>query len=121
IAESGLYGVVSPVGAAGYWQFMPSTGKQYGLEINDEIDERYDIEKSTQAACRYLKDMNDIFGSWTLSAAAYNCGVGGVQKSLSFQKVKSYYDLYLNTETSRYVFRIIALKEILSHPEKYHA
>ena len=120
VAESGLSGVVSPVGAAGFWQFMPATGKQYGLEINDEIDERYDIEKSTQAACNYLKDMNEIFNSWTLSAAAYNCGVGGVQKSLSFQKVRSYYDLYLNTETSRYVFRIIALKEILSHPEKYN-
>lgn len=120
VAESGLSGAVSPVGAAGFWQFMPATGKQYGLEISDEIDERYDIEKSTQAACRYLKDMNEILNSWTLSAAAYNCGIGGVQRSLSFQRVSSYYDLYLNNETSRYVFRIIALKEILSNPEKYN-
>lgn len=120
VAESGLAGVVSPVGAAGFWQFMPQTGKQYGLEISDEIDERYHLIKSTEAACKYLKDMNQIFGSWTLSAAAYNCGVGGIQKSLSFQNVNSYYDLFLNTETSRYIFRILVLKEILSNPGKYH-
>jgi LysM repeat protein len=119
VAESGLSTVVSPVGASGYWQFMPETGKMYGLEINDEIDERYDINKSTDAACRYLKDMQEIFQSWTLATAAYNCGVGGIKQNISYQKVKNYYDLYLNQETSRYIFRIMALKEILTHPDKY--
>ncbi|MSQ78272.1 MAG: LysM peptidoglycan-binding domain-containing protein [Flavobacteriaceae bacterium] len=120
VAESGLSSAVSPAGAAGFWQFISETGKAYGLEINEEVDERYHFEKSTDAACRYLRDLRNFFGNWTLATAAYNCGSTGLMKCLNFQKVHSYYDLYLNIETSRYIFRIVSLKEILSHPQKYN-
>ncbi|MBI34563.1 MAG: murein transglycosylase [Flavobacteriales bacterium] len=119
IAESGLDNVVSPAGARGFWQFMEKTGKEYNLEINKEVDERYHLEKSTQAACDYLNDAYKKFGSWTLVAASYNMGMYGLEKSLKRQKVKSYYDLLLNSETSRYVFRIIAYKTILENPSLY--
>lgn len=119
VAESGMTNVVSPAGAAGYWQFMPETGKMYGLEINAEVDERYHVEKATDAACRYLRDSHQKLGNWTLATAAYNCGNGGVIAPMNFQQVNSYYDLYLNQETSRYIFRIMALKEILENPTKY--
>lgn len=117
--ESGLTNVVSPSNAAGFWQFLETTGKQYGLEINEEVDERYHLEKATEAACRYLKDSYARFGNWTLAAAAYNMGTSGVVNQLQSQGVKSYYDLYLNTETSRYVFRILAIKEIYQNQSKY--
>lgn len=120
MAESGLSSVVSPAGAAGFWQFIPETGKTYGLEINEEVDERYHFEKSTDAACRYLRDLKKIFGNWTLATAAYNCGSTGLMKCITFQKASNYYDLYLNTETSRYIFRIVSLKEILSNPARYN-
>ena len=119
IAESGLDNVVSPAGAKGFWQFMEKTGKDYNLEINTEVDERYHIEKSTQAACDYLNDAYKKFGSWTLVAASYNMGMYGLKKSLERQNVNSYYDLLLNSETARYVFRIIALKIILENPSLY--
>lgn len=119
LAESGLQNVVSPAGATGFWQIMPATGKEYGLEINKNVDERYHVEKSTEVACRYLKRSKDKFGSWTLAAAAYNAGAGGIQKFMGIQKVDAYYDLLLGEETGRYVFRILAIKEILSNPEKY--
>lgn len=119
IAESGLDMVVSPAGATGFWQFMRETGKNYGLEVNNNVDERYHIEKSTQAACQYLKDSKEKFGSWTLAAAAYNAGNRGITRQQERQKTTNYYDLLLNRETSRYVFRILALKEILSQPYKY--
>ena len=119
IAESGLTNVVSPAGARGFWQFMEKTGKEYGLEINKEVDERYHLEKSTQAACDYLNDAYKKFGSWTLVAASYNMGMYGLQKNLNRQKVESYYDLLLNSETARYVFRIVAFKLILKHPKEY--
>lgn len=119
LAESGLTNVVSPAGAAGFWQFMESTGRQYGLIINDEVDERYDLEKATKAACLYLRDLKQQFGSYTAAAAAYNCGAGAMYSALSSQKTNSYYSLYLNQETSRYVFRLAALKEICEHPLKY--
>ena len=119
IAESGLENVVSPAGARGFWQFMKETGKEYNLEINNEIDERYHLEKSTQAACDYLKDAYKKFGSWTLVAASYNMGMYGLEKSLKRQNVKSYYDLLLNSETARYVFRIVAIKMILENPSFY--
>jgi len=119
VIESGLANVVSPAGASGFWQFLESTGKKYGLEINDEVDERYNLEKATEAACLYIKSNYSRFGSWTLAAAAYNMGENGVERQLKAQGVKSYYDLYLNQETSRYIFRMLAVKEIYSHPEAY--
>lgn len=119
VAESGLQNVVSPAGATGFWQIMKRTGKEYGLEVNENVDERYHIEKSTQVACEYLNKWKKRFGTWTLTAAAYNAGPGGVQKYMDIQKVNDYYDLLLGDETGRYVFRILAIKEILSNPEKY--
>lgn len=119
VAESSLENVVSPSAAAGFWQFMESTGKNYGLEINDNVDERYHIEKSTRAACTYLKSLKAKFGTWALAAAAYNMGENGLQRSISEQSVNNYWDLYLNTETSRYVNRIISYKLMFEEPEKY--
>lgn len=119
LIESGLTNVVSPAGATGYWQIMEATGKQYGLEINNEVDERYNVTKATQAACDYLKEAYKEYGSWTLTAASYNMGIAGVSRQLDRQKADNYYDLLLNAETSRYVFRILAAKEILSNPSKY--
>lgn len=119
IAESGLENVVSPAGAKGFWQFMEKTGREYNLEINSEVDERYHLEKSTQATCDYLKDAYKKFGSWTLVAASYNMGMYGLEKRLKRQNVQSYYDLLLNSETARYVFRIVALKLILENPSIY--
>lgn len=119
VAESGLRNVVSPAGAAGYWQFMKSTGLEYGLEINNEVDERYDYVKATYAACEYLKDAKARFGSWTLAAASYNVGMAKLSKRLSEQQVDDYYDLYLNSETSRYVFRILAYKMVFENPSKF--
>ncbi len=117
--ESGLDNVVSPANAAGFWQFLKSTGKEYDLEVNGEVDERYHLEKATRAACKYLKNSKENLGSWTLAAAAYNMGEAGVRKQLADQGVDSYYALYLNPETARYVFRILAAKEIHSHPAQY--
>ena len=119
IIESGLENVVSPSGAAGFWQIMKKTAIEYGLEVNDEVDERYNLEKSTVAACNYLNDAYNQFGDWTIAAASYNMGRGGVNRRLKEQRVDNYYDLYLNSETARYVFRILAIKEILQNPQKY--
>ncbi len=119
LAESNLVNVVSPAGAEGYWQFIKATGMKYGLEINDNVDERYNMEKATQAACDYFKDAYKDFNSWTLVAASYNRGIDGVDRALENQNVSNYYDLYLNEEPSRYVFRIIAIKEVYNHPVRY--
>ncbi|MBK9177637.1 MAG: lytic transglycosylase domain-containing protein [Flavobacteriales bacterium] len=119
LVESNFTNVVSPMGAAGYWQFMKETGQNYGLEVNGEVDERYNVEKSTLAACKYLKKAYDKYGSWALAAAAYNLGPGGVDKQLGRQKKENYFDLLLPEETSRYVFRILAMKEIIRDPERY--
>lgn len=119
VAESALINIPSHKGAAGYWHFMPATGKEYGLEVNKNVDERYNLEKSTRVAAEYLKKAKKKFGSWTLAAAAYNAGSGRISRRLEEQKVTDYYDLLLNTETGRYVFRILALKEIMTNPEKY--
>lgn len=119
VAESGLMNVVSPAGATGFWQLLESTGKEKGLEINGEVDERYHLEKATYAACDYLLEAKAKFGTWSLAAGSYNMGMNGLQRQLERQKVNSYWELLLNSETSRYVFRIIALKEVLSNPEKY--
>ncbi|MCK0159889.1 lytic transglycosylase domain-containing protein [Allomuricauda sp. F6463D] len=119
VAESGLQNVVSPAGATGFWQIMRATGKEYGLEVNGNVDERYHVEKATQVACDYLNKWKDRFGSWTLTAAAYNAGPAGVQKYRDIQQVDGYYDLLLGQETGRYVFRILAIKEIISNRDKY--
>lgn len=118
-AESGYRNLVSPSKAAGIWQFLEETGKSYGLEINNEVDERYHFEKSTIAACKYIQKSYQKFGNWTMAAASYNMGLTGLDEVSFSQKQTNYYDLHLNTETSRYVFRILALKEILRSPSKY--
>jgi len=119
LAESNLVNVVSPAGAEGYWQFVRGTAVKYGLEINDNVDERYNMEKATQAACDYFKEAYKDFNNWTLVAASYNRGLDGIGKALEKQKVSKYYDLFLNEETSRYVFRILAIKEVYNHPSHY--
>ena len=119
IAESGLLNVVSPAGARGFWQFMPSTAKEFQLEVSDEVDERYHFEKATLAACRYLKKSYAQFGSWTSVAASYNMGMAGYSKRKKEQKMENYYDLLLNEETSRYLFRILAFKELFENPDRY--
>ncbi|WP_337873252.1 transglycosylase SLT domain-containing protein [Ignavibacterium sp.] len=119
VAESNLENVVSPAGATGFWQFIKSAAVEYGLEVNDEVDERYDVEKSTEAACRYLKDAYAKYGSWTMAAAAYNAGMNGISKWSSIQKTNNYYNLTLGIETSRYIARIAAIKIIMENPVKY--
>ncbi len=119
VIESALTNAVSPSGAKGVWQFMPETAKEKGMEVNDIVDERYHLIKSTEAACKYLLVAKQKFGSWTLAAASYNGGMNGINKKIEEQKVTDYYDLLLTDETSRYVFRILALKEIMKSPEKF--
>ena len=119
VIESGLTNAVSPAGARGVWQIMKTTGRENGLEINSNVDERYHLEMSTEVACKYLLRAKKELGSWTLAAAAYNAGNAGVSRRLKEQGVKDYYDLLLGEETGRYLFRIVALKEILNHPNKY--
>ncbi|UMB54450.1 lytic transglycosylase domain-containing protein [Lutibacter sp. A64] len=119
VIESGLQDVTSPAGAKGFWQIMSSTAKEKGLEVNSNVDERYHLEKATQVACDYLNASKKRFGSWTLAAAAYNAGNAGIARRLKAQKVDDYYDLLLVSETSRYLPRIVAVKEILSNPNKY--
>lgn len=110
---------LSPAKAGGIWQFMPSTGTSYGLEVNEEVDERYNLEKATAAACRYLKNAYQTYGDWPTVMASYNAGKGRISGELSKQKQDSSFDLYLTEETSRYVFRIMALAEIFKNPQKY--
>ena len=119
VIESGLTNAVSSAGARGVWQFMPDTAKEKGMEVNEIVDERYHLEKSTEAACKYLLSAKEKFGTWTLAAASYNGGMSGLSKKIDEQKVTNYYDLALTEETSRYVFRILALKEIMKQPAKY--
>lgn len=119
VIESALSNAVSSAGASGFWQFMKGTANEYNLTVDDHVDERYHLEKATEAACKYFKSAYDKFGSWTMVAAAYNRGMSGMQKAIASQYVDNYYDLFLNQETSRYVFRILALKEIMKYPEKY--
>ncbi len=119
VAESGLRNVGSPAGAKGFWQFMKPTAKHYNLIVASDIDERYNLEKSTKAACRYLKDLYNQFGSWTLAAAAYNMGPSALKEEMELQKEDSYYALNLSQETLRYIFRIVAMKELHEHAETY--
>ena len=119
VVESGFTNVVSPAGATGFWQMVDPTARNYGLEINEEVDERYNVEKSTEAACKFFKEAYARYHNWTLVAASYNLGMGGIDKQLEKQRTASYYDLFLNDETSRYVFRILAVKDILVRPKAY--
>ncbi|NOY37643.1 MAG: lytic transglycosylase domain-containing protein [Chlorobi bacterium] len=119
LVESGLLNVTSPAGAVGYWQFLKGTAKDYGLEVNGEVDERYHLEKSTEAACRYIHDAYEQVGNWTLVAASFNMGKKGIENQINTQKETNYYNLLLGEETERYVFRLLALKLILKHPEEY--
>ena len=119
IAESTLTNAVSPSGAVGFWQFMERTAKEYGLEINKDVDMRYNVELETEAACQYFLKSYEIYHNWTLVAASFNAGTTRLNKFLKTQKVNSYYDLLLADETERYIFRILAFKTILENPEKY--
>lgn len=117
VAESSLENVRSPAGARGFWQFMDGTAPRYGLEVDREVDERYHVAKATDAACQYLKDAYQKFGSWTAAAASYNCGMAGYSRQADYQQQSNYYDLLLPEETMRYVFRILAFKYILTNPQ----
>ena len=119
VAESGLESLRSPAGAAGFWQLMKGTAKDYSLEVNNNVDERYHVEKATEVACKYILKAKEKFGSWTLAAAAYNAGNRGIYRQLEKQQATNYYDLLLGQETGRYVFRILALKTIMNDPISY--
>ena len=120
--ESDFRDAYSNAGASGFWQFVPATAKQYGLEVNDKIDERYNVERSTRAACTYLKAAKERLGSWTAAAASYDFGMEGISGKMQSQHTSNYYDLWITIETSRYVFRMLAMKVIMANPEKagYH-
>ena len=119
VIESSLDNVVSPAGATGFWQFMKGTAPKYGLEIRNEVDERYHVEKATEAACKYLQEAYDKFGSWATAAASYNMGITGVDKQIERQATTNYFNFILNEETSRYLFRAIAMKLVMTDPEIY--
>ncbi len=119
IIESHLTNAISPQQATGFWQLMKSTAVNYGMEVNEEVDERYDVIKSTEAACKYFKDAYDKFGNWTLAAASYNLGMGGIEQQLKKQNTDSYYKLLLNEETGRYIYRLLAIKTVLQNPKLF--
>lgn len=119
LIESGLLNDISPKNAVGFWQILKTSGRELGLEVENQVDERYDPLKATEAACKYLNNAYKKFGNWTLVASSYNRGIAGVGRALEKQQVNSFYDLYLVDETSRYVFRILAIKEIIENPGKY--
>jgi hypothetical protein len=119
VAESELSNIISPAGATGFWQIMPETGREEGMEINTEIDERYNIEKSTKFACEYFLKSYARYGNWTLAAASYNGGRNGIDDQIEIQKEKNYYDLLLSEETARYIFRVVAYKLIIADPAAY--
>jgi membrane-bound lytic murein transglycosylase D len=118
-AESEYSNMVSPAGATGFWQIMPETGREEGMEINTVVDERYDVERSTEFACDYFKKSYEKYGNWTLTAASYNGGRGGIDEQIDIQHQKNYYDLLLSEETARYIFRAVAYKLVITDPEKY--
>jgi membrane-bound lytic murein transglycosylase D len=119
MAESGFENIVSPAKAAGVWQLLESTAREYGLEVNADIDERYNLEKSTEAACKYLLESHENYGNWTMAAATYNVGRKGLDNQIDKQNTSNYYDMLLNEETARYVFRLIAHKLITENPDEY--
>lgn len=119
IVESGLQNLVSPAGAAGFWQMMEESGRTFGLTINEEVDERYDPIKSTRAACKYLKMAHKTLGSWTLAAASYNLGIGGMERRIERQQSSSYFEMHFNQETSQYLYKVLAAKEVIMNADKY--
>ena len=119
VIESALNQATSPSGAKGFWQFMPAAGAENGLRINSEVDERFHVEKSTRAACAYLKTAKRNFKNWVLASASYNCGIGGLKKVMKAQEAENFFEIYMNRETSRYVFRIMALKLLMENPTAY--
>jgi hypothetical protein len=119
VAESGLSQVVSPAKAVGFWQLLKGTAQEYGLEVNAEVDERYHVGKSTDAACQYLIESFKKYGNWTMTAASYNAGRRGMDRQIERQKKDNYYDLLLNEETARYLYRVVAFKLIFENPEAY--
>ncbi len=119
VAESKLMDLRSPAGAAGIWQIMPATGREYGLIVNNDVDERYNFELATDVAIKYLLQAYKRFKNWSIVAASYNMGMGGVSGEMLQQQTNNYYDLWLNRETARYVFRIAAIKECMHNPAKY--
>jgi len=119
LAESNLANVVSPSGAEGFWQFLKGTGPKFGLEITEEVDERYNVEKSTEAACRYFRAAYQEYKNWTLVAASFNRGIDGVGQAVEKQHMSDYYNLSLVDETARYVYRILAMKQVYNNPSKY--
>ncbi|KIA91368.1 murein transglycosylase [Pedobacter kyungheensis] len=119
LVESGMAEGVSPKGAAGIWQFMPGTARTYGLKVNGRVDERYNLRKSTIAACKYIKEMYQGLESWTLVAAAYNIGDGRLRKQINNQNQDNYYKMKLNRETGGYVYKVISMKQIMEHPKRY--
>ncbi|UXP33733.1 lytic transglycosylase domain-containing protein [Reichenbachiella agarivorans] len=119
VAESGLQNAISPANAVGFWQFLSGTAKDFGLIVNHQVDQRYDPIKSTVAAAKYFKKAHQKFGNWTMAAASYNMGMRGVSQVAKNQRAKSYYDMIVSEEPSRYVFRIIAIKNLLENPADY--
>jgi membrane-bound lytic murein transglycosylase D len=119
LAESGFTNATSPAGACGFWQFVKPTAIGYGMEVNNEVDERYNLEKATEAACKYIRQSYDIYKNWTMAAASYNVGLGGLNKQITRQYSTNYYDIMLNDETARYIFRITSLKAIIENPQDF--
>jgi membrane-bound lytic murein transglycosylase D len=119
IAESNFGNVVSPSGAEGFWQFLKPTGQKYGLEITEEVDERYNVVKATEAACKYFNEAYAIYHNWTLSAASFNRGMAGMNNAIDGQRAGDFYALWLNDETARYIYRILAIKQVYKHPVQY--
>jgi hypothetical protein len=119
VTESTLLNLTSPANAVGFWQFLKGAAVEYGLEVNNEIDERYHVEKSTEAACKYLQKAYELYGNWTMAAASYNMGMNGINEQLIRQGTNNYYNLVLGEETSRYVFRILATKIMMNAPTDY--
>ncbi len=118
LIESGFRNEISPAGAVGYWQFIKETAKRYGLEVTGEVDERFNLEKSTAAAADYLKEAHDKLGNWTIAAASFNLGIPGMAARIKDQKTNNYYEMFFNQETSRYLFRMLAMKIIFSNPQR---
>lgn len=119
VAESSLQPASSPAGAKGYWQFLSATAKEYGLEVNGEVDERYNWEKATRAACKYFKKGYEKYGTWTLAAASYNVGMANINSRIGYQSLDNYYDMQLPLETARYVYRAVAFKIIMNNLPAY--
>lgn len=120
LIESGFANVISPASAAGFWQLLEGTAKDYGLEVNPEVDERYSVEKATNVACKYIKESYNKYGSWTLAAASYNVGRAGIDRQIERQKSSNFYDILFNEETARYLYRILSIKMVIENPKEFN-